>query len=360
MSLWEEIKTRSFLYTEDWPETKTFSPAELRKFIATQHFFDVAPSGMIHHLLDKGVEDDPDAMEEEMKHQEGLAHAKQSGKQNSSRRFDYSRDRFRVNAIENGGEDHDPGVMYNNWDEPNEAEVDALKKKDGDGSNEGEDTKTCWHCNRPGHLRQNCPELKKGDRDRPRRPGDDGRFRNDEVPGFESEPNNKNWLGPPKAAALGKKSQPSQSQGRQPRRTRGRFTPIVRQRGSTKPTRFRRDRTYRSRRTRNTYKVASLGGFFAGEDGEVIGRLERILIAGETGEDVDEEDEDDLQVIYSPSEVAELSRRTAEIPPEDADPPEVAGMEEAPPMSLSETEGGYLFGTQGSGDTGERFVPFRY
>ena len=77
-------------------------------------------------------------------------------------------------------------------------------------------------------------------------------------------------------------------------------------------------------------------------------------------EDEDEEDEDDLQVIYNPSEVAELSRHAVDDPPEEADPPEVAGMEEAPPMSLSETEGGYLFGTRGTGDTGERFVPFRY
>ena len=360
MSLWEEIKTRSFLYTEDWPETKLFSPAELRKFIATQHFFDVAPSGMIHHLLDKGVEDDPDAMEEEMKHQEALAYAKQSGRQGFSRKNDYSRDRMRISAIENEGENHEVETIYNTWKEPNEVEVDALKKKDGDGSNEGEDTKTCWHCNRPGHLRQNCPELRRGDKDKSRRPGDDGRFRNDEVPGFESEPHDKNWLGPSKTAALGKRSNQPQSQGRPTRRPKGRFTPIVRQKGSTKPTRFRKDRTYRSRRTRNTYKVASLGGFFAGEDGEVVGRLERMLVAGEMGEEVDEEDEDDLQAIYSPSEVAELSRQTVENPLEDTDPPEVAGMEEAPPMSLSETEGGYLFGTQGSGDTGERFVPFRY
>ena len=360
MSLWEEIKTRSFLYTEDWPETKLFSPAELRKFIATQHFFDVAPSGMIHHLLDKGVEDDPDAMEEEMKHQEALAYAKQSGRQGSTRRIDYSRDRMRVSAIENESENHESEPMYNTWEEPNEVEVDALKKKDGDGSNEGEDTKTCWHCNRPGHLRQNCPELKRGEKDKSRRPGDDGRFRNDEIPGFESEGHDKNWLGPPKTAALGRRSTQPQSQGRPTRRTRGRFTPIIRQKGSTKPTRFRKDRTYRSRRTRNTYKVASLGGFFAGEDGEIVGRLERVLVAGETGEDVDEEDEDDLQAIYSQSEVAELSRRTVENPLEETDHPEVAGMEEAPPMSLSETEGGYLFGTYGSGDTGEGFVPFRY
>ena len=106
--------------------------------------------------------------------------------------------------------------------------------------------------------------------------------------------------------------------------------------------------------------MASLGSLFAGEDEEVIGRLERLLIAGENGEDADEEDEDNLQVIYNPSEVAEISRHTVDDPPEEADPPEVAGMEEAPPMSLSETEGGYLFGTRGNGDTGERFVPFRY
>ena len=204
---------------------------------------------------------------------------------------------MRVSAIENESENHESEPMYNTWEEPNEVEVDALKKKDGDGSNEGEDTKTCWHCNRPGHLRQNCPELKRGEKDKSRRPGDDGRFRNDEVPGFESEANDKNWLGPPKTAALGRRSTQPQSQGRPTRRVRGRFTPIVRQKGSTKPTRFRKDRTYRSRRTRNTYKVASLGGFFAGEDGEIVGRLERVLVAGETGEDVDEEDEDDLQAI---------------------------------------------------------------
>ena len=174
----------------------------------------------------------------------------------------------------------------------------------------------------------------------------------------------KNWLGPPKTAAVGRTrpQTPQRSQGsaRPNRKPRSRFTQIIRPRGSTKPTRIRRDRTYRSRRTRNTYKVASLGSLFAGEDEEVIGRLERLLIAGENGEDADEEDEDDLQVIYNPSEVAELSRHTVDEPPEEADPPEVAGMEEAPPMSLSETEGGYLFGTLGSGDTGERFVPFRY
>ena len=358
LSLWEEIKTRSFLYTEEWDETKLFTPAELRKFIATQHFFAVAPHEMVRILLDKGVEDDPDAMEAEMKRQES-----NTSRMGLTRRSDFPRDRLRISAIENEDED-DRNALQRYWDEQEELEVEALKKKDGDGSNEGEDTKTCWHCNRPGHVRQNCPELKKADRDKNRRPGDDGRFRADEVPGFESEAVKKNWLGPPKTAAVGRTrpQTPQRSQGsaRPNRKPRSRFTQIIRPRGSTKPTRIRRDRTYRSRRTRNTYKVASLGSLFAGEDEEVIGRLERLLIAGENGEDADEEDEDDLQVIYNPSEVAELSRHTVDDPPEEADPPEVAGMEEAPPMSLSETEGGYLFGTLGSGDTGERFVPFRY
>ena len=103
-----------------------------------------------------------------------------------------------------------------------------------------------------------------------------------------------------------------------------------------------------------------MGGFFTGEDDETIGRVERILVAGDSGEDVEEEDEDDLQPIYDHNEVASLSRISENQPQEEADPPEVAGMEEAPPVTLAETETGYLFGTRGSGDTGERFVPFRY
>ena len=67
---------------------------------------------------------------------------------------------------------------------------------------------------------------------------------------------------------------------------------------------------------------------FAGEDNENIGRLERLIIADDDSKDVDEEDEDDLQPIYSPPEIAGLSKYTKDEPREDADPQEVAGMEE--------------------------------
>ena len=86
-------------------------------------------------------------------------------------------------------------------------------------------------------------------------------------------------------------------------------------------------------------------------------------MAGDTGEDVEVEDEDDLQPIYAPTEIAEISKpqgypeREAEA---DADAPEVAGLDHTPAISLNQTQEGYFFETRGSGDTGERYVPFRY
>ena len=365
LSFWEDIKTRSCLYTEDWDEKKTFTPEQLRRCIASQHFFNTAPNEMLMHLMEKGVEDDPDAMERELKKQEVLIASKHKNAYSRKSGYGYKGDRLRVSAIENDEED-DRTVLEAYWDEraedqPSEkaVEVDALRKRDPDGSNNGEDTKTCWHCNRPGHVKQNCPELRDRplDKDRPRRPGDDGKFKHQDVPGFENEGTRRNWVGPPRAAAVGRSGG---SQSRTSRANRSRYTRITRSRGSKKPTPIRRNRTYRSRRTRNTYKVAALGGFFTGEDDETIGRVERILVAGDSGEDVEEEDEDDLQPIYDHNEVASLSKISENQPQEEADPPEVAGMEEAPPVTLAETETGYLFGTRGSGDTGERFVPFRY
>ena len=103
LSLLEDIKTRAFLYTEEWDETKLFTPAELRRLIASQHFFAVAPQDMVHHLMDKGVEDNPTAMEFEMQRQEEPHFSRQ--REGQARRSDFPRERLRISAIENDKDD---------------------------------------------------------------------------------------------------------------------------------------------------------------------------------------------------------------------------------------------------------------
>ena len=86
-------------------------------------------------------------------------------------------------------------------------------------------------------------------------------------------------------------------------------------------------------------------------------------MAGDDGEDVEEEDEEDLQPIFNTSELAELSMQPGHKNRDDegkADQPEISGIDSAPPLSLSQSEKGYSFETRGDGDSGERYVPFRY
>ena len=56
-----------------------------------------------------------------------------------------------------------------------------------------------WYTVRPRPVKQNCPELKGNDREKPKKlPGDDGKFRGQDVPGYVSEAVKKAWTGPQK------------------------------------------------------------------------------------------------------------------------------------------------------------------
>ena len=352
LSVWEDCKTTALEFLKDWDEEKQFTPAEVRVFLASQHFFNMARNGMVMHLMEKGVEDDPAAMEREIQKKEIIIEYQHRQQRAQLQDDDHvAKGGYRVHAIE---EDGGRSVLERYWDDhdptDDSIEVEALRKRDGDGSGEGEEAKVCWNCKRPGHVKANCPELQTSNRERPGKlPGDDGKFRGQDVPGFESEAVKKNWTGPPRAQTKATAAV---------RNSKGRYTKINRSKGSRKPTRIRNNRSYKSRRTSNTYRVAALGSSFLGHDDESIGHLERVLVAGDVGEDVDVEDEDDLQPIYAPTEVAELSK-PQEIEA-DTEAPEVAGLDHAPAISLSQTEKGYFFETRGDGDTGERYVPFRY
>ena len=86
-------------------------------------------------------------------------------------------------------------------------------------------------------------------------------------------------------------------------------------------------------------------------------------MAGDDGEDVEEEDEEDLQPIFNATELAEISMQPDHKNRDtqcEADQPEVSGIDSAPPLSLAQSEKGYYFETRGNGDSGERYVPFRY
>ena len=130
------------------------------------------------------------------------------------------------------------------WDEldqeeEQEGEVDALQKRDPEGSGE-EEPKLCWACNRAGQVKGNCPELRDLDKSKAQRPGDDGRFKTEQLPGYKSDALRKSWYGP-KAAPTTRRGVTS--------RPRGRYTPLRRGADSKKTTPLRRNRTYRSRRT---------------------------------------------------------------------------------------------------------------
>ena len=357
LSVWEDCKTTALEYLKDWDEDKQFTPAEVRVFLASQHFFNMARNGMVMYLMEKGVEDDPTAMEREIQKKEIIIEYQHRQQRAQFQDEDSTaKGGYRVHAIE---EEERRSILERYWDEnettDDSIEVEALRKRDGDGSGEGDEPKVCWNCQRPGHVKANCPELKTSHRDRHGKPpGDDGKFRGQDVPGFESEAVKKNWTGPPRAQTKSTAAV---------KNNKSRYTKINRAKGSRKPTQIKNHRSYRSRTTRNTYRVAALGSSFIGHDDEPIGHLERVLVAGDTGEDVEVEDEDDLQPIYAPTELAEISKpqRYPEREMEtETEAPEVAGLDHTPAVSLSQTEGGYFFETRGSGDTGERYVPFRY
>ena len=95
----------------------------------------------------------------------------------------------------------------------------------------------------------------------------------------------------------------------------------------------------------------------------MVGQLDRLIMAGDHGEDVEEEEEDDLQPIFNDAELAEISTLTGHQDRDNegkADQPEISGIDTAPPLSLAQAEKGYFFETRGNGDSGERYVPFRY
>ena len=102
--------------------------------------------------------------------------------------------------------------------------------------------------------------------------------------------------------------------------------------------------------------MAALGAAFVGEDEEVIGQLDKLLVAGECANDTEEEYEDDLQPIYNPSEVAELGR--TQPTPGVSDPPEVSAL--SLPTSLNETADSFSGAALNQGEGGERYVPFIY
>ena len=346
LSLWEDCQNAALRYMEDWDPKHTFSVKEVQDFLSSQHFFTEARDEITMYLMEKGVENDSDGIVRELQRKEEIMM--------SNRRRGYRpppepfrRASYKINAIDQT-EGRSPLEIY--WEEAaleeNEAlEVDALKKNpEGGGDEEG---KLCWQCGRPGHLKMGCPELKELEKKKPKRPGDDGRFRSEEVPGYETDALRRTWTGP--RATVTTRS----SSGSKPR---SRFTPLKREKGSRRNTPIRRDRTYKSRRTKNTYRVAALGAAFVGEDEEVIGQLDKLLVAGECANDTEEEYEDDLQPIYNPSEVAELGR--TQPTPGVSDPPEVSAL--SLPTSLNETADSFSGAALNQGEGGERYVPFIY
>ena len=362
LSLWEDCKTVAFEYLKDWDENKQFTTDEVRTFLASQHFFSIARNGMVMHLMEKGVEDDPLGMEREMKRKEVIIEsqsrrARSQGLEEDAAYPGLGKRKFNVNAIEEDSDDDGRSTLDRYWDEngctDEHLEVEALRKKEDESAGtSGEEPKLCWQCNRPGHVKLNCPELKG---DRKKLPGEDGRFKNQEVPGYESDAVKKNWLGPSKAATS---KAAAVKKGPKPRYTR-----INRSRGSRKPTGLDERRAYRSRRTKNTYRIAALGSSFIGHENEVVGQLDRLIMAGDHGEDVEEEEEEDLQPIFNEAELAEIAMQPSHKDRDNegkTDQPEISGIDSAPPLSLAQSEKGYFFETRGNGDSGERYVPFRY
>ena len=71
---------------------------------------------------------------------------------------------------------------------------------------------------------------------------------------------------------------------------------------------MQRNRTYWSCQTRKTYWVVALGSSFISHEEETVGQLERILFFGDHGEDIEKEDDAELQPIFAPTELAEISK----------------------------------------------------
>ena len=126
------------------------------------------------HLMEKGVEDDPIGMEREMKRKEVIieSQSRRARSQGLEEEVPYSglgKRRLNVNTIEEEEEDGKTN-LERYWDEngcsDEHLEVEALRKKEDDSPGaSGEEPKLCWQCSRPGHVKQNCPELR-GDRKR--------------------------------------------------------------------------------------------------------------------------------------------------------------------------------------------------
>ena len=351
LSLWEDCQNAALRYMEDCDPKETFTVKQVQDLMSSQHFFTEARDEITMFLMEKGVENDVEGIVRELQRKEEIMM--------SNRRRGYRpptepfrRASYKINALEQDPEVDQRTPLERYWEDAEsetelESETCALKKG-GEGGADEED-KLCWHCGRPGHLKSGCPELKEMDRRKPKKPGEDGRFKTEEVPGYETEAVRRTWVGPKVNSGL--------KAGRTPK-TRSRYTPLKRPRGSRRPTTVRRDRTYKSRRTNNTYRVAALGIAFTGEDDEVIGQLDQILVAGEGGEDTEEELEDDLMTIYSPAEIAELGHQGSTTPGV-SDPPEVSAVSR--PISLNDTEGAFQEGRPRSayGESG-RCVPFSF
>ena len=169
LSLWEDCKTVAFEYLKDWDENKQFTPDEVRTFLASQHFFSIARNGMVMHLMERGVEDDPLGMEREMKRKEVIIEsqshrARSQGLEEEAPYPGLGKRRLNVNAIE---EEEDDGrtTLDQYWDEngcsDEHLEVEALRKKEDDPTGaSGEEPKLCWQCNRPGHVKLKLPRTK--------------------------------------------------------------------------------------------------------------------------------------------------------------------------------------------------------
>ena len=355
LSFWEDTQNAALRFMEDFDPRDTFTVKQVQDFLTSNHFFSQARDEVTTFLLERGVEDDPAGIKRELQRKEDIMMRTQRKPPFPGRSEMFRRDRFRsINALEAQSDQSERTPLQLYWDEVDQdleeraLEIEALKKNNLDATGE-EDSKICWVCHRPGHIKANCPDLKDLERTRGRRPGEDGRFKDSQVPGYESDALRRNWTGP--RTVPQKRTEST--------RPRGRYTPLKRAAGSKKPTSVQRNRTYQSRRSKNTYRVAALGASFLGEDEEIIGQLERILIAGEPGEEVFEELEGDLQVIYDPSEIAEISqvKPSVHVNPGSVDHPEVASV--ARPISLNEVEGSFKEDSNHEKEEGG-YIPFRF
>ena len=356
LSFWEDTQNAALRFMEDFDPRDTFTVKQVQDFLTSNHFFSQARDEVTTFLLERGVEDDPAGIKRELQRKEDIMMRTQRKPPFPGRSEMFRRDRFRsINALEAQSDQSERTPLQLYWDEVDQdledraLEIEALKKNNLDATGE-EESKICWVCHRPGHIKANCPELKDLEKTRNRRPGEDGRFKDSQVPGYESDALRRIWTGP---RAVPQKRAESV-------RPRGKYTPLKRASGSKKPTSVQRNRTYRSRRSKNTYRVAALGASFLGEDEEIIGQLERILIAGEPGEEVFEELEGDLQIIYDPSEIAEISqiKPPTHVNSGSVDHPEVASV--ARPISLNEVEGSFKEDSNHLEKEEEGYIPFRF